>query len=99
MAARQQPGHVKPRRNRSWPRSWAEPQVGDGDHNRGDEELQPVADQRCDGTGRGRSMLAFRTIHKATIPFGVEFSTNSRPSPRRQRHDGNRATDLTLHGR
>jgi hypothetical protein len=36
----------------------------------------------CDGAGRGRSMLAFRTVQQSNRCAREDFSTNSRPALR-----------------
>jgi hypothetical protein len=99
--------------SRSWPRSWGQATaVGDGDHDQGDAQHEPVASSTSDATSGTRSMPAFRSVLSVLVSFmeltsfvGRSFSTNSRPAlraasgrpPARQRHDGHRGTGPTLH--
>ena len=74
-----------------------------------DNPLGPVASSTSDatGAGRGRSMLAFRSVVSVllrgwetflyTLKAGPAGGRLRRPSSRRQRHDGHRGTGLTLH--
>jgi hypothetical protein len=74
--------------------------LGDGDHDQGDEEPGPVASSTSDatGAGRGRSMLAFRSVVSVLLRALGDFSLHpqGRPCGRplaaavlgRQRRDG-----------
>jgi single-stranded DNA-binding protein len=58
--------------------------LGDGDHDQGDAQPEPVVSSNT-MTGRGvrRSMLAFRSVMSTLLSFVVKsFSTNSRPALR-----------------
>jgi hypothetical protein len=71
--------------------------VGDGDHDQGDTQHEPVASSTAmRRAGRGISTLAFRSVQQGNHRVGEEFLYELKAGPSaRQRRDGNRGTGLT----
>jgi hypothetical protein len=65
--------------------------MSNGDHDQDDEQPRPGSqlDQRCDGAGRGRSMLAIRSVqqsnHCAREDFLYELKAGQRAASGRPR--------------
>jgi hypothetical protein len=56
--------------------------MSNGDHDQGDEQPRPSSqlDQRCDGAGRERSMLAFRTVVSVLVSLPSLKTSVTEPS-------------------
>jgi hypothetical protein len=72
----------------TWPRSWG--RASAGRRQRPGRRAAPSGrrlDQRCDGAGRGRSMLAFRTVQQSNHCAGEEvlYELRARPAVGRLR--------------
>ena len=67
---------------RSWPRSWGRA-CGGRQRRPGPRRARAAShlDQRCDGTGRGRSMLAFRSVVSMQLRELGDFSLHPQGRP------------------